>query len=146
MEEIIRPALESGAIVLCDRFVDSSRVYQGVTGNLESEFIETLQRIAVDGVMPDCTLILDLPAEIGLKRAKKRSADAPDRFEREEIDTHEKRREAYLEIAAADPERCHVVDAQESEDEIATKIFALIEPLVAGQSGVSEKATAGTKR
>ncbi|WP_246617844.1 dTMP kinase [Rhizobium populisoli] len=131
VEEVIRPALETGAIVLCDRFIDSSRVYQGVTGNLEPDYIEALQRIAIDGIKPDCTLILDLPAEIGLKRAKKRAADnAPDRFEREEIQTHEKRREAYLEIAENEPERCRVVNAERSEDEIADEIFALIEPMV----------------
>ena len=104
VEEVIRPALAQGKIVLCDRFMDSSRVYQGVTGNLESDFIEALQRIAVDGVVPDCTLILDLPASIGLERARKRgasvaSASEPDRFEKEELQTHEKRREAFLDIA-----------------------------------------------
>lgn len=131
VEEVIRPALESGAIVLCDRFIDSSRVYQGVTGNLEPDFIEALQRIAINGVVPDCTLILDLPAEVGLKRARKRSAEnAPDRFEREEIETHEKRREAYLEIAEAEPERCRVVNAERPEEEIAQEIFAIVEPLV----------------
>lgn len=131
VEEVIRPALESGAIVLCDRFIDSSRVYQGVTGNLETDFIEALQRVAIDGVVPDCTLILDLSAEIGLKRARKRSAEnAPDRFEREEIETHEKRREAYLEIAEAEPERCRVVNAERPEEEIADEIMAIVEPLV----------------
>jgi dTMP kinase len=129
VEEVIRPALASGAIVLCDRFVDSSRVYQGATGNLEPELIEALQRVAVNGVMPDCTIILDLPAELGLKRARRRnSGAAPDRFEREEIETHEKRREAYLEIAAADPDRCHVVAADRPEEEVATAIAAIVEP------------------
>lgn len=131
VEEVIRPALESGAIVLCDRFIDSSRVYQGVTGNLEPDFIEALQRVAIDGVVPDCTLILDLPAEVGLHRARKRGADnAPDRFEREEIETHEKRREAYLEIAEAEPERCRVVNVERPEEEIADEIMTIVEPLV----------------
>ncbi|WP_029618179.1 dTMP kinase [Pseudorhizobium marinum] len=131
VEEVIRPALESGAVVLCDRFMDSSRVYQGVTGNLEPDFLEALQRIAIDGLEPDCTVILDLPAEKGLARARKRGGSgAPDRFEREELQTHEKRREAYLEIAAADPERCRVVDADRAEEEIAADILALVEPLV----------------
>jgi dTMP kinase len=130
VEEVIRPALESGAVVLCDRFVDSSRVYQGVTGNLEPDLIEALQRVAIDGVVPDCTIILDLPAEMGLRRARQRAADAPpDRFEREEIETHEKRREAYLEIAAAEPERCRVVDGDRPQDAIAEEIAALVEPL-----------------
>lgn len=129
VEEIIRPALAHGTIVLCDRFIDSSRVYQGITGNLEPDFIEALQRVAVNGVVPDCTLILDIPADLGLERARKRaSADAaPDRFEKEELQTHEKRREAFLDIAARDPDRCHVVDAQRGEDVIADEIAAIIE-------------------
>lgn len=128
VEEVIRPALETGAVVLCDRFVDSSRVYQGVTGNLEPGFIEALQRIATNGVMPDLTFILDLPAETGLARARHRGGDdAPDRFEKEEVDTHEKRRQAYLDIAAAEPRRCRVVDAGRPEDEIADEIFMLVE-------------------
>ncbi|NTF42011.1 dTMP kinase [Rhizobium sp. AC27/96] len=129
VEEVIRPALARGAIVLCDRFMDSSRVYQGVTGNLEADYIEALQRVAVNGVVPDCTLILDIPAEIGLERARKRASAvvAPDRFEKEEMQTHEKRREAFLDIAAREPERCHVIGAQRSEDEIAADIAAIVD-------------------
>lgn len=136
VEAVIRPALKRGAIVLCDRFIDSSRVYQGVTGNLEAEFVETLVRIAIDGVAPDMTLIFDLPAAIGLERARKRlagtsaAADGPDRFEREEADTHEKRRQAFLDIAAADPARCRVVPAAAPEEEVATTVFALVAPLL----------------
>lgn len=133
VEEVIRPALMSGAIVLCDRFMDSSRVYQGVTGNLEPEFIEALQRVAVNGVVPDCTIIFDLPASIGLERARRRGAqeaEAPDRFEKEELETHEKRREAFLDIAAADPDRCKVVDANRPEATIAATVLAIVEPLL----------------
>jgi dTMP kinase len=131
VEEIIRPALARGAMVLCDRFVDSSRVYQGVTGNLQPVFIEALQRVAVNGVMPDGTLILDLPAAIGLERARKRGATAavqtePDRFEKEQMQTHEKRREAFLDIAARDPGRCHVIDAQRPQEMIADDILSIV--------------------
>lgn len=131
VEEVIRPALLQGKVVLCDRFMDSSRVYQGVTGNLEPIFIEALQRIAVDGVVPDCTLILDLPASIGLERARKRGAAVsseaePDRFEKEEIETQEKRREAFLDIAARDPGRCHVVDAMRPPEDIAAEILEVV--------------------
>lgn len=137
VEEVIRPALQAGVIVLCDRFMDSSRVYQGVTGNLETDYLEALQRVAVAGVVPDCTIIMDLSAEKGLARARSRGGDAaPDRFEREEVQTHEKRREAYLEIAAADPGRCHVVDADRASDDIAKDILAIVEPL-AGQESSS---------
>ncbi|MGG6893445.1 MULTISPECIES: dTMP kinase [Rhizobium] len=129
VEEVIRPALARGIIVLCDRFMDSSRVYQGVTGNLEPDYIEALQRVAVNGVIPDCTLILDIPAEVGLERARKRASAVavPDRFEKEEMQTHEKRREAFLDIAAREPGRCHVIDAQRSEDEIAGEIAGIVD-------------------
>ncbi len=130
VEGVIRPALNAGKVVLCDRFMDSSRVYQGITGNLEPEFIETLQRVAINGVMPDCTVILDLPAKAGLERASRRGAAvavAPDRFEREELETHEKRREAFLDIAAREPERCHVLDALRPEDVIAADVLTIVE-------------------
>jgi dTMP kinase len=130
VEEVIRPALSRGKIVLCDRFMDSSRVYQGVTGNLEPEFIETLQRIAINGVVPDCTLILDIPAKLGLERVIKRNTGGPDRFEKETLETHEKRREAYLDIAAREPERCHVVNAAQPEEAIAADILAIVRQLL----------------
>ncbi|MFN7102595.1 MAG: dTMP kinase [Pseudorhizobium sp.] len=145
VEEVIRPALDSGAVVLCDRFMDSSRVYQGVTGNLEPDFLEALQRVAINGLEPDCTIILDLPADKGLARARKRGGSgAPDRFEREELQTHEKRREAYLEIAAAYPERCRVVDADRAEEAIAADILAIVEPMADELSGSGVGLEAGT--
>ncbi|MGE7369453.1 dTMP kinase [Neorhizobium sp. NPDC001467] len=135
VEEIIRPALARGSAVLCDRFVDSSRVYQGVTGNLEPAFMAALEEAAVDGVMPDLTILLDLPAKIGLARAGRRRdatapASTPDRFEREQQETHEKRREAYLEIAANEPERCRIVEADRPEVDIAHEIAALVDDLL----------------
>ncbi|KQR33236.1 thymidylate kinase [Rhizobium sp. Leaf155] len=132
VEEIIRPALESGAVVLCDRFLDSSRVYQGTTGNLEPDFIETLQRIAVDGTMPELTLIFDIPAVDGLARARKRADDGatPDRFEKEELETHEKRREAYLDIALNEPRRCRIVDAKQPQERVTEDVLSMVEPLL----------------
>lgn len=141
VEGVIRPALNAGKVVLCDRFMDSSRVYQGITGNLEPEFIETLQRVAINGVMPDCTLILDLPAKAGLERASRRGAAvavAPDRFEREELETHEKRREAFLDIAAREPERCHVLDALRPEDVIAADVLTIVERRLPLKTKVAE--------
>lgn len=135
VEQVIRPALMAGTIVLCDRFMDSSRVYQGITGNLEQPFIEALERVAINGVMPDCTVIFDLPAAIGLERARKRSSGAgegeqPDRFEKEELETHEKRREAFLDIAEREPLRCRVVDATQAQEAIAAEVLAIVEPLL----------------
>ncbi|MFD1744362.1 dTMP kinase [Rhizobium helianthi] len=135
VEEIIRPALLAGKIVLCDRFMDSSRVYQGITGNLDTAFVNALEQIAINGLRPDLTLILDLPAEEGLKRARTRSleagsTEAPDRFEKEEIDVHEKRRQAFLDIASQDAERCRVIDASKDADAVANAVLeAVLEKL-----------------
>jgi dTMP kinase len=133
VEQVIRPALATGSIVLCDRFMDSSRVYQGVTGNLEQPFIEALERVAINGVVPDCTIIFDLPASVGLERARKRAGgpgEQPDRFEKEELETHEKRREAFLDIAAREPLRCRVIDATRTQEAIAAEVLAIVEPLL----------------
>lgn len=132
IEEVIRPAVSEGTIVLCDRFMDSSRVYQGVTGNLEPQFIQHLERIAINGMVPDLTLVLDLPASVGLGRAKAREGTdaAPDRFEKEEVATHEKRREAFLDLTRNEPERCKLIDANQSEDAVAAAVLAAFEPLL----------------
>lgn len=142
VEEVIRPALEDGTIVLCDRFMDSSRVYQGVTGNLEPSFVETLERVAVNGVIPDCTIIFDLPAAIGLERARRRAANnSPDRFEKEQLETHEKRREAFLDIAATDSKRCRVVDANRPPAAIAADVLNLVKALLPLQ-GIAQPSNA----
>lgn len=144
VEEVIRPALAKGTIVLCDRFMDSSRVYQGITGNLEPAFVETLERVAINGVVPDRTVIFDLPATIGLERAQRRAGDdSPDRFEKEELETHEKRREAFLDIANADPDRCRVIDATQSAEAIAAEVLGLVESLLANAE-VSAPSNAGS--
>lgn len=132
IEEVIRPAVAEGTIVLCDRFMDSSRVYQGVTGNLEPQFIQHLERIAINGMIPDLTLVLDLPASVGLGRAKAREGKdaAPDRFEKEEVSTHEKRREAFIDLTRTEPERCKLIDANQSEDAVALAIMAAFEPIL----------------
>lgn len=135
VEELIKPALAAGSVVLCDRFMDSSRVYQGVTGNLPHDFVNNLERVAINGTIPDCTIIFDLPAEVGLARARKRmNADPmggePDRFEKEELETHKTRREAFLDIAAAEPFRCRVVDAAGDVDTIAEAVYRIVEPIL----------------
>jgi dTMP kinase len=146
VEEVIRPALARGAAVLCDRFIDSSRVYQGVTGNLEPAFMAALEQAAIDGLMPDLTILLDLPAEIGLARAGRRRGAIdekaePDRFEREQVATHEKRREAYLEIAESEPQRCRVVDADRPEQPIAVEIATIASDVLARMARVAETAS-----
>jgi dTMP kinase len=140
VEQVIRPAIERGALVLCDRFMDSSRVYQGVTGGLDPAFMEAVERVSINGMVPDLTLILDIDPVEGLKRAAVRRApsDTPDRFEKETVATHQKRREAFLAIAAAEPERCVVIDAalpaQEVENAITTAVFAALEAHAPGRA------------
>ncbi|MCY6380760.1 dTMP kinase [Hoeflea prorocentri] len=135
VEELIRPAIEDGKIVLCDRFMDSSRVYQGISGDLEPEFVNALERVAINGMVPDLTIILDLPAEVGLARAIKRNGSqgsGPDRYEKESLAVHQKRRDAFLDIAAREPQRCKVVDGNQPADAIAQDIERLALDLLAG--------------
>jgi dTMP kinase len=147
---VIRPALEKDQIVLCDRFLDSSRVYQGVTGNLEPALMAALERLAVGDTMPDLTLILDLPADVGLARARRRAGEqsqtaVPDRFEREETEVHEKRRQAFLEIAQREPMRCRVVDASLDVDRIAKDILAEVTLVLAQRGALSGRETAAIR-
>jgi dTMP kinase len=142
VEQVIRPAVERGAIVLCDRFLDSSRVYQGVTGGLDADFMASVERVAINGMMPDMTLILDIDPAEGLKRATARRGadDGPDRFEKETLAIHQRRREAFLAIAQAEPERCIVIDAScgpdAVEDIVTAAVFAAIEARMQPTQGV----------
>ncbi len=127
----IRPALARGAWVVSDRFVDSTFAYQGVAQGLGGEVIRSLSRMVIGEDMPALTLILDLPPEIGLARAKGRAPVdkssteevAEDRYERMEMRLHETLRNAFLAIAEAEPERCAVMDATRSEAEVAQQIW-----------------------
>jgi dTMP kinase len=132
IEQIIRPAVERGAVVLCDRFIDSSRVYQGVTGNLQTSLMASLERVTLDGVMPDLTFILDIDPAEGLRRAtQRRGTGVADRFEKEALSVHRKRRKAFLDIARKEPERCLVVDASDSPERIANRIAGIVEKRLA---------------
>lgn len=112
IDRLIAPALARGDWVICDRFADSTRVYQGVAGELEPDLLRSLERVATAGLAPDLTLILDLDPRKGLARAARRSPDqGKDRFEAETLGFHRKLRQGFLAIAAAEPERCAVLDA-----------------------------------
>ena len=127
VEQVIRPAVEEGAIVLCDRFMDSSRVYQGATSDTDEVFMSALEWITVNGMYPDLTIILDVDPEEGLLRAaERRGGKIPDRFEKETLDVHQKRREAFLRIAEAEPDRCAVIDASAPADKIAAEIEQVV--------------------
>jgi dTMP kinase len=121
LKALIRPALARGDIVICDRFSDSTRAYQGAAGRTSAQLLQALERLVVGIDKPDLTLMLDLPPEAGLKRAAGRMAagEAKDRFESEQIGFHRRLRRAFLDIAAAEPERCVVIDAAGSPDSVA---------------------------
>jgi dTMP kinase len=128
VRQLIRPALEGGRWVVCDRFADSTRIYQGVLGNVDPRVIRSLERIAVGDTRPDLTFILDVPADLGLRRAAaRRGRGAVDRFEAETLDFHNKLREAYRELAEREPDRCILVDATSEPETIANAIWALID-------------------
>jgi dTMP kinase len=129
LEKTILPALASGVWVVSDRFADSTRAYQGAAGNLPPDFIATLERLTVGATRPDLTLILDLAPEVGLERASKRRGGkgGADRFESESLAFHRTLRRAFLDIAAAEPLRCAVIDASKSESEVAAAIWSAVE-------------------
>ncbi len=130
VEQVIRPAVEVGKIVLCDRFMDSSRVYQGVTGGLDGEFMRQLEEVAINGMTPDLTLILDIDPAIGLERAAKRRSGPADRYEKETVALHRRRREAFLDIAKREPKRCKVVDAGAEPEKVAATILGHVTALL----------------
>jgi dTMP kinase len=123
VDHLIRPALARGAVVLCDRFADSTRAYQGAAGGLDPALIASLERVTLEGLRPDLTLILDLPAQAGLARARRRGeGEGPDRFEAEASSFHERLRSAFRAIAEAEPERCRVIDAEPGPDVVEAAI------------------------
>lgn len=129
VEHLIGPSLASGAIVLCDRFLDSSRVYQGALGAVPSGLMIRLERVATAAVSPHLTLVFDLPAELGLARARARQtgrAIMPDRFEGEGLAFHETVRAAFRDIASAEPDRCVIVDATGPPDEVEARAWAAL--------------------
>jgi dTMP kinase len=128
LDKTILPALARGAWVVSDRFADSTRAYQGAAGNLPPKYIARLEQVVVGANTPDLTLILDIPAEAGLKRAaKRRGKGGADRFEAEALAYHQTLRRAFLDIAAAEPQRCAVVDALKSQKDVAATIWSVVE-------------------
>jgi dTMP kinase len=134
VEEKIRPALEQGKWVVCDRFFDATTVYQGFARGQDMKLIRNLNEKACFGIRPDMTFLIDCPVEIGLKRALKRNEGVPevgqDRFEREEKAFHEAVRQGYLTMAKEDPERIVVVDCKLNEEELEAVIFEQVRPFI----------------
>ena len=124
---LIQPALSQGLWVLCDRFSDSTRAYQGRLGQVAPGVLNAMQRVTIGDLKPDLTIILDIPVEIGLQRAAARRGNGtPDRFEGEDIKFHQGLREAYRQIAAEEPQRCELIDADADADTVAARVWTAL--------------------
>ena len=127
VKEVISPSIQQGKIVVCDRFIDSTLAYQGYGRGIDLTIIKTLHNIAIGGMKPDFTILLDIPAERGLQRKNTRHRD---RFEEEELSFHDRVRNGYLKMAAEEPERWFVIDALQQAEEIKGIIREKIDSLL----------------
>ena len=132
VSEVINPAIERGAVVLCDRFLDSTTAYQGYARGLDMKFITNLNNFAIAGTVPDITILLDLTAEESVERGSKREETlfVLDRIEAEKIDFHKRVRSGFLKIAEHEPERVKIVPAIDTIEKIHSKIINLLQPLI----------------
>jgi dTMP kinase len=123
----IEPALTRGRWVVCDRFMDSTRIYQGDLGGVDPNLLRALERVVVDDLRPDLTFVLDVPVEIGLARAgQRRGAAVEDRFEGESKEFHERLRDAFRILAMSEPNRCVLIDASGTREAIADQIWKVV--------------------
>lgn len=133
IDEFIAPAIASGKVVICDRFVDSSAVYQGMARGLGVEKVYALNAYAIRDIMPDLTIHLDLPAEVGLARAKGRAA--LDRMELESVEFHQKVAQGYRDLAKLDPKRIHTVNADQTIEKVHEDVLKVVEKWFADRKG-----------
>jgi dTMP kinase len=129
VENLIRPALERGEWVICDRFTDATRAYQGYGRGMDLAWIEQLAAAVHGDLQPDCTLLLDLPVEVGLRRARGRSGMAADRFEAQRSEFFERVRQGYLALAAREPERVRLIDAGVALAAVSGQVTAVLQSL-----------------
>ena len=132
IESLIRPALARGEWIVCDRFTDATRAYQGGGRGIDPLWIESLATQVHGDLQPDCTLLLDLPVPVGLERARSRRAAVTDRFEAEAQVFFERVRAAYLELARREPQRIHIIDASRPLEAVERQVIAVLERLVQG--------------
>jgi dTMP kinase len=124
---VIAPALEQGIWVLCDRFSDSTRAYQGRLGHVSPQLLNAMERVTIGRLKPDLTVILDIPVSIGMRRAAaRRGKDVPDRFEAEGIAFHQGLRDAFRQIAADEPQRCVLIDANADSKIVSNNIWGVL--------------------
>ena len=133
VDQAILPALSAGRTVLCDRFTDSTLVYQGAGRGLGADVVYELDRIACRGLVPDLTLVIDIDPETGLARAQRRSArgdDSETRIEDQDIGFHRRVREAYRQLAADEPRRVRLIDGSQTRGAVAEQVWEAIEPVL----------------
>ena len=123
VRELIAPAIAQGQIVLCDRFLDSTTVYQGVARAIDSKKVDTINQFAIGDTKPDLTILIDLPPEIGLARVHARSDGQLDRMEKEAIEFFQAVRQGYLDLAKSEPKRFLVLDGSQTVEELETQIW-----------------------
>jgi len=129
VEKVIRPSLEKGIWVICDRFIDSTTAYQGFARGLPIEEVQAINRFTINDVSPDLTLLLDLEVEIGFERIAQRFLEldeSADRFEQEERSFHERVRQGYLKLAEEEPNRFKIVDASQEPDAVSEQIWNIL--------------------
>jgi len=134
VKEVIKPFLKKGGVVLCDRFSDATLAYQGYGRRIDLKWIERLNHLSSQGIRPDVTFLLDCPSDVGLKRALQRNRtlkqEREERFEREEIQFHQRVRKGYLAIAKKEPHRVRVIDTREGEDKVFERIRKIVDDLI----------------
>jgi dTMP kinase len=125
LERVVRPALDNGWWVICDRFHDSTRAYQGAGGGVEGKFLSVLDEVVINGTVPERTIILDAPVSVGLERTLNREGNSAKerRFESNSLVFHNKLRDGFLKIADEHPDRCRVIDATLSKNEVAALVW-----------------------
>lgn len=150
VDTVIKPALEAGRIVLSDRFIDSTRVYQGITGDVDPRLIRRLEILACNGVFPELTLIIDIDPETGLERAAERRAkdETADRFEKDNLEKQEMRRQGFLSIAKAEPDRCKIIDGNGTPLEIHKRIWKAVQAKMSDMAKpkTKERVSSGKQR
>jgi dTMP kinase len=131
VHQLIAPNLERGTWVISDRFCDSTRAYQGLTGGVEDGLIDALENLALDGHTPDLTIVLDMDPKLAFQRVEQRAVEdglqlTGDRFEKEDLDWHERLRDNFLGIASKNAERCVVLSAHQSEEALEMAIWSVV--------------------
>ena len=130
LENLIRPTLARGDWVVCDRFTDATRAYQGSGRGVDPDWIDSLATVVHGDLRPDCTLLLDLPPAVGLERARRRSGVAADRFEAETEAFFTRVRDGYLDVARREPQRVHVINAALELEQVETQVVRVLEGLI----------------